>query len=112
MLVHLLPGLALFAHRRFVTPQGWQQWLQAAVHALAPAAGTSEALAASEYGRIRRSAPPLSLSQSALWLFCVPLLFYCIWQLAYFIVVQVWPQFFSKSRGATGAKFHPGTSTW
>jgi hypothetical protein len=90
VLVHLLPGLAMFAHRHFATPRGWRQWLSVASGALLPSPGADGGHAAAPaYGAARESAALAGLPQKALWLFCAPLLYYLAWQLLYFVVVQV-----------------------
>jgi hypothetical protein len=78
--MHLLPGLALFAHR-YHTPTGLRglQGLAAAAGAVVqgrqPHVGTVPAA---------QQAQPL-----AWWLLGSPLAFYLAWQLLYFLVVQV-----------------------
>lgn len=80
VLMHLLPGLALFAHR-YYTPAGLRglQGLSAAAAALLqgrwPDVGQVPAL---------QQAQPL-----VLWLVVAPLAFYIAWQLLYFLIVQV-----------------------
>ena len=69
VLIHLLPGLALFAHRHCTAPepvvQVWQYlW----------------------------GAPPAAVAEtpvSFFWISGAPLLFYAAWQLMYFVIVQV-----------------------
>ena len=70
VLIHLLPGLALFAHRHCRAPepvvQVWQYlW----------------------------GPPPADVAADApvsfFWISAAPLLFYAAWQLMYFIIVQV-----------------------
>jgi hypothetical protein len=82
VLMHLLPGLAVFAHRHH-TPHGLRGW-----------AGLRTSLGAMLGGRKLRpwAAPPPVPQQPdrlALWLVGAPLLFHVVWQVAYFLVVQV-----------------------
>lgn len=63
MLVHLLPGLAMAAHRHVQHGQP---------------AGSAPA-----------TAPALEGRAAALWLLAAPLAFYAAWQAAYFLLVQV-----------------------
>ena len=73
VLIHLLPGLALFAHRHCRAPepvvQVWQY-----LWGPPPASAAADA--------------PLSF----FWISGAPLLFYAAWQLMYFVIVQVVPQ--------------------
>jgi hypothetical protein len=80
VLMHLLPGLAMVAHRHY-TPsslRGWRGIAQYATQLL--------------HGHITPSGsvPPPSYPQhTLLWLVAAPLLFYMLWQLFYFLTVQV-----------------------
>jgi hypothetical protein len=78
--MHLLPGLALFAHR-YHTPTGFRGLQGLASTAAAVLQGRSPDL-----GHVPavEQATPL-----ALWLVAAPLAFYISWQLLYFLVVQV-----------------------
>ena len=80
MLVHLLPGLAVFAQRHF-TPASLRGWrgLLALVRQL-PSRGL----------QLPASHPPVQQpTHLAAWLVAAPLGFYLGWQLLYFLVVQV-----------------------
>ena len=71
VLIHLLPGLALFAHRYAPVPEvvghTWRRMFGGA-------------------GRTDLTAqkPP-----EFFWVFGAPLIFYVVWQLMYFLIVQV-----------------------
>ncbi|WIA28892.1 hypothetical protein OEZ86_011416 [Tetradesmus obliquus] len=80
VLMHLLPGLAMFAHRHY-TPSGLRGWQ-----------GIAQYAAQLLHGHIMPtgSVPPASYPQhTLLWLVAAPLLFYIVWQLLYYLVVQV-----------------------
>jgi hypothetical protein len=78
--MHLLPGLALFAHRHH-TPTGLR-----GLKGLAAAAGALLQGRQPDVGQLpaAQQASPL-----VLWLVIAPLAFYITWQLLYFLVVQV-----------------------
>ena len=71
MLIHLLPGLALFAHRYAPVPEvvghTWRRMFGGA--------GKTDLTA---------QKPP-----GIFWIFGAPLIFYVVWQLVYFLIVQV-----------------------
>lgn len=70
VLIHLLPGLALFAHRNVPVPEY-----------LDPL-----------WARVLRLQPVTHAPRETVgffWIFGAPLLFYLVWQLLYFIIVQV-----------------------
>lgn len=71
MLIHLLPGLALFAHRYAPVPEvvghTWRRMFGGA--------GSTDLTA---------QKPP-----EFFWIFGAPLIFYVVWQLMYFLIVQV-----------------------
>ena len=71
MLIHLLPGLALFAHRYAPVPEvvghTWRRMFGGA--------GKTDLTA---------QKPP-----EFFWVFGAPLIFYVVWQLMYFFIVQV-----------------------
>eukprot|EP00775_Hariotina_reticulata_P009226 gene9226-9391_t len=80
VLMHLLPGLAVFAHR-YYTPsslRGWRGMRDSGLRLLQHKAGFDSV--------VQPAARP---SHLALWLVVAPLLFYMVWQLFYFLVVQV-----------------------
>jgi hypothetical protein len=83
VLMHLLPGLAMFAHTHFPDPPQLAAQLlrrrgSAEEHVVAlPVAGAETAF-------VFRFSPG-----SFFWLFIMPMLFYLAWQLIYFLVVQV-----------------------
>lgn len=68
VLIHLLPGLAMFAYRHYPTPQGY--WFS---HLPFFKGGREPYL---DQGRLQ-------------WLVLAPMMFYLCWQLMYFLVVQV-----------------------
>lgn len=69
VLIHLLPGLALFAHRYAPVPVSLQHlWRHI-------------------FGGTQLAAP--ADSADVFWIFGAPLIFYMVWQLMYFIIVQV-----------------------
>lgn len=80
VLMHLLPGLAVFAHRHH-TPTGLR-----GLKGLAAAAGALLQGRQPDVGQLpaAQQASPL-----VLWLVVAPLAFYITWQLLYFLVVQV-----------------------
>ncbi|EIE25281.1 hypothetical protein COCSUDRAFT_40577 [Coccomyxa subellipsoidea C-169] len=69
VLIHLLPGLALFAHRYAPVPESLLSVWRRVV-------GGEQSVAVAEPAGI-------------FWIFGAPLVFYVIWQLMYFIIVQV-----------------------
>ncbi|CAL5222529.1 g4904 [Coccomyxa viridis] len=81
VLIHLLPGLALFAHRYAPVPEvvghTWRRMFGGA-------------------GRTDLTAqkPP-----EFFWVFGAPLIFYVVWQLMYFLIVQVMCRSFIKRGG-------------
>jgi len=80
--MHLLPGLALFAHR-YHTPtslRGLQGLRDTAGQLLRGHRGPSD---------LGGVPPPGQPQQLLLWLVAAPLLFYITWQLLYFLIVQV-----------------------
>lgn len=80
-LMHLLPGLAVFAHR-YHTPlelRGWRGLVRCASDL-----GSCFKVASSA------TAPAVARPQPLwVWLVVAPLAFYLAWQLLYFLVVQV-----------------------
>ena len=71
VLIHLLPGLALFTHRFCAVPEAVMQVWQYFTGAAAPAPGVL-------------ADTPVSF----FWISGAPLLFYAAWQLMYFFIVQ------------------------
>ena len=92
VLIHLLPGLALFARRYCGAPTGVQQTALQIMHVLAPSRWPGS------QGNVVRGGQPSGVVGSLVWLFVVPLLFYTAWQLVYFLVVQVLPRQASLSQ--------------
>jgi hypothetical protein len=91
--MHLLPGLATFAHRYHTPPQlrGWRGLLGCGRAAAGALAGRGGAAAACGLGPGGGAAPALPPPEPLLaWLVAAPLAFYLAWQLFYFLVVQVW----------------------
>ena len=74
VLIHLLPGLALFAHRHCTVPEPWMHAWQYVTSAAAPASDV-----------------PADNPVSFFWISGAPLLFYAAWQLMYFFIVQASP---------------------
>lgn len=85
--MHLLPGLALFAHR-YHTPTGLRglRNLAATTQQLLMLHNDGHAAAADLLGVVPAAEQPTPLW---LWLVAAPLAFYIAWQLLYFLVVQV-----------------------
>eukprot|EP00879_Flechtneria_rotunda_P032583 GHRR01035815.1.p1 GENE.GHRR01035815.1~~GHRR01035815.1.p1 ORF type:complete len:149 (+),score=38.40 GHRR01035815.1:828-1274(+) len=80
VLMHLLPGLAVYAHR-YHTPaerRGWQGLCQYA-----------KQLLQGEMVPVSAAPKPAAPANLAVWLIGAPLLFYITWQGLYFLVVQV-----------------------
>jgi hypothetical protein len=88
VLIHLLPGLAMYAHRHLPRLTSWAQLagcaprLGAAATALQFAGCVADAAPAP-------LAPALPLDRPALWLLAAPMAFFAAWQALYFLVVQV-----------------------
>ncbi|KAF8072782.1 GPC1 [Scenedesmus sp. PABB004] len=80
VLMHHLPGLALYAHRHH-TPRALRGWRGLARAAAGLARGQLPPLGAAP-------APPSRPEHLALWLGAAPLVFYAVWQLLYFLAVQ------------------------
>mmetsp|Transcript_8258 Transcript_8258/g.51405 ORF Transcript_8258/g.51405 Transcript_8258/m.51405 type:complete len:385 (+) Transcript_8258:281-1435(+) len=80
-LLHFLPGLAMFTHR-YYGDYGLAEG--GCVHALYPQGPCKPVVP-----KTPRHADPNAQWSPSLWLFVAPLLFYCTWQLLYFLVVQV-----------------------
>lgn len=78
VLMHLLPGLAMYGFRYF-TPTGLRGWRAAAASTAAAARGQAPTLG---------GVPPPA-SPHAAWLVGAPLAFYVAWQALYFAVVQL-----------------------
>ena len=68
MLIHLLPGLALFAQRHFSPPESVSR---------------ISLLSSTQYGRERDG------SATFWWFLVAPFIFYATWQTAYWLTVQV-----------------------
>lgn len=81
--MHLMPGLAMFAHRHF-TPTGLRGWRGAASAAAALARGQAPYV-----GSVPPLPPPASPAHLAASLIAAPLAFYLAWQALYFVVVQL-----------------------
>ncbi|KAK9835776.1 hypothetical protein WJX74_007661 [Apatococcus lobatus] len=87
VLMHGLPGLALFMHRHFPPPETAVEGLRHAACHILPARwqlSSREGSAAAE--------PQLwqqDTTTSLVWSFLLPLGFYALWQLVYFLIVQV-----------------------
>lgn len=80
-LLHFLPGLAMFTHR-YYGDYGLAEG--GCMHALYPQGPCKPVVP-----KTPRHANPNAQWSPSLWLFVAPLLFYCAWQLLYFLVVQV-----------------------
>jgi hypothetical protein len=106
-LMHLLPGLAVFAHRHYTPPalRGWRGLLGTAYRGVAAAASAL-------FGRAAAPANPAAAAAAwarpallprpepwGRWLVVAPLVFYLAWQLFYFLVVQVVYGSFIKEGG-------------
>lgn len=83
MLIHLLPGLAMFVHQHYSVPRTLPQLVERVVCAVGHGQETS-ACAGLGAGRV-----PEHLPNSFLWLFLAPLVFYATWQAFYWLIVQV-----------------------
>lgn len=88
VMIHVLPGLGIYAHRYFPCSQvGWKGYLALAREALAnPAAFWGAAAPAAARPAVQRRAPPPG---DVFWLVVAPLAFYVTWQLVYWFLVQV-----------------------
>ena len=87
VLLHLLPGLAMFAQRHLPRLTSWQQ-LAACAGNLRDASTVlhlGSCIAESDAGE----RAVLQNSERLAWLFVVPLAFYAVWQVTYFCVIQV-----------------------
>jgi len=97
VLMHLLPGLAIFAHRYYTPPalRGWRGLLRIVSDQTAAVMVNGSAgqwTATSGGASLAAHAPPALLPRPHSlwsWLVVAPLLFYLTWQLFYFVVVQV-----------------------
>ncbi|KAI8469372.1 MAG: hypothetical protein J3K34DRAFT_522153 [Monoraphidium minutum] len=98
VLMHLLPGLALFANRYFTPPalRGWRGLAACARRALA-----ARSLAACGLGCGGGFAAPVPARPDNLWFWLVaaPLAYYLAWQLLYWFVVQILLRGFIKRGG-------------
>jgi hypothetical protein len=90
VLMHLLPGLALFAHR-YHTPPGLRGWRSISQYLPQLLRGS-----VTPTGQVPQLPP---LTHCLLWLIVAPLLFYITWQLVYFVIVQVLCCSFIKQNG-------------
>jgi Protein of unknown function (DUF2838) len=111
VLMHMLPGLALFAHR-YHTPPGLRGWRGMAAAARAILAGTALPRMATTTAAAPGSAPAAaaalaSTRQLGLWLVVVPLLYYVAWQLLYFLVVQARPILTPQALANARVCMHP-----
>lgn len=77
VLMHLLPGLAMYAHKHFPDPPATLRGLLRP----SPSGSESESLSSAFHSRT----PP----GGVFWLFVMPMVFYLAWQFLYFLVVQV-----------------------
>lgn len=93
VLMHLLPGLAMFANRYYPSPAGWRGMLDAGCNLLSGA--WFDPAAASQHVPLQQQQQTPSGSELPLqdnkytWLLAAPLLFYASWQIIYWFVVQV-----------------------
>eukprot|EP00191_Tetraselmis_sp_GSL018_P016787 CAMPEP_0177585952 /NCGR_PEP_ID=MMETSP0419_2-20121207/4792_1 /TAXON_ID=582737 /ORGANISM="Tetraselmis sp., Strain GSL018" /LENGTH=465 /DNA_ID=CAMNT_0019075769 /DNA_START=82 /DNA_END=1479 /DNA_ORIENTATION=- len=88
-LMHLLPGLAVHCNRFYPAPKGWRVMLS-----------TVRALSEGSEFRQEWSVPRTrDDSLGIVWHFLAPLLFYCVWQLVYFVVVQLLFRRFIRQHG-------------
>lgn len=92
VLMHGLPGLALFMHRHFPPPAAALEGLRHVASHLplisrAVLAGSCPAAASTvaEAPQLWQRDTPTTL----LWSFLMPVVFYGLWQLGYFLLVQV-----------------------
>ena len=87
VLLHLLPGLAMFAYRHLPRLTSWQQLAACAGNLREPSRilHLGSCIADSDAGE----RGVLQRSEMLTWLFAVPLAFYAVWQITYFCVVQV-----------------------
>lgn len=91
VLMHGLPGLALFMHRHFPPPATAVEGLRHAASYVLTARWQLDSSACSAAD----AAPRLQqqdTSTSLVWSFLLPLAFYALWQLVYFLIVQVGPR--------------------
>ena len=88
--MHGLPGLALFMHRHFPAPATAVEGLRHAASYVLPARWqpvSSNCSAADTAAQLQQQ----DTSTSLVWSFLLPLAFYALWQLVYFLIVQVSP---------------------
>ncbi|KAK9834072.1 hypothetical protein WJX81_007832 [Elliptochloris bilobata] len=82
VLLHLLPGLALFVYRHMNAPMSIEGVVQH-ISSLLP--GRGHLAACAPIAGLPVDAPVPNL----MWTFVAPMLFYCAWQLCYFVFVQI-----------------------
>ncbi len=80
VLIHLLPGLAVWAHRHFPAPLE--------VHAAAAQAAHTVSWTSFGAPAVQQ---PKQQAPSWLLMLAAPLLFYAVWQALYWVIVQVGP---------------------
>lgn len=92
VLIHSMPGLALYCHRYFSATQQPLLLLQQVTAPLLRLTGSSgRAVAGGGFSLGQRAVayPPPCPEPALLWLFAAPMAFYVAWQLVYWLVVQV-----------------------
>lgn len=86
VLLHLLPGLAMYAQHHLPHPQSFDQ-LKRCSSALR--SGTTVLNLNSCISSGTSSSARIGVQHWGLWLLVVPLLFYAVWQALYWIIVEV-----------------------
>lgn len=91
VLIHLLPGLAMYAHHHLPRLSSWSQIAYCAPLLKSPATALQftacVSLEAPQAAQVTMTKH--WISTTCIWLFAVPLVFYMVWQVSYWFFVQV-----------------------
>lgn len=88
VLIHLMPGLAMYAHRHLPRVTTWNQIMSCIPKLQRAATALNFSGCITDKGPLS-SGLPLEWKTCMMWLVLAPMLFYGVWQLIYFLAVQV-----------------------
>lgn len=88
VLIHLMPGLAMYAHRHLPRVTTWNQIMSCIPKLRSAATALNFSGCITDKGPLS-SALPLEWKSCMMWLMLAPMVFYAIWQFIYFLAVQV-----------------------
>jgi hypothetical protein len=89
VLIHLLPGLAMYAHHHLPRLQSWGQLAYCLPLLKSPSTALHFTSCVSLEAPLAASLTKHWISTTLVWLIAAPVVFYIMWQLVYWFVVQI-----------------------